>query len=244
MSASSGASFAGRVLGIETSGISGSIALVEAGVVRTSREHHEENQHAERMLEHLRSALAELGWSKSSLEKIVVSRGPGAFTGIRMGIALAHGLELGLGIQSVGVSSLRALAASAFLGADGRLHEPHEAERVLAVRDARRGELFVGMFDAHFRPLSEPSIVPWQGAEEVLLRLLDGHVGWFVGAPCGSLTLPSAWVRAERRDPHAGAVALLGAAEGAVGPVSPEYLRGPNLIKPNLPPSPLRGGPE
>jgi len=63
------------------------------------------------------------------LDAVVVGTGPGSFTGTRVGIAVARGLGLALGVEAAGVSTLAALAA----GADG----------ALPVIDARRGEVFV-----------------------------------------------------------------------------------------------------
>jgi tRNA threonylcarbamoyl adenosine modification protein YeaZ len=63
----------------------------------------------------------------SELDALVVGTGPGSFTSTRIGLAIARGLALALGVEGAGVSTLDALAA------DG----------ALAVIDARRGEVFV-----------------------------------------------------------------------------------------------------
>lgn len=71
--------------------------------------------------------LADAGRHASELERIVVGTGPGSFTSTRIGLAIARGLALGLGIPVAGVSTLDALAASG----------------AVPVIDARRGEVFV-----------------------------------------------------------------------------------------------------
>src|SRR5688572_6886733 len=109
-----------RVLAIETSGPRGSVALLEDERLIIELEHDQPNAHAERILPLVERALASAGFDRTSLDRLAVGVGPGSFTGLRVGIALAEGLALGLGIPIVGVPSLRAMAAAA-PAADGRI---------------------------------------------------------------------------------------------------------------------------
>jgi tRNA threonylcarbamoyladenosine biosynthesis protein TsaB len=90
--------------------------------------------HATRLLELAHTLLAEGGIGWSAIERLAVGVGPGTFTGLRVGVATARGLAQSLGIELVSVSSLRALAQPAAEQGEGA---------VLAVIDARRGEVFV-----------------------------------------------------------------------------------------------------
>jgi tRNA threonylcarbamoyl adenosine modification protein YeaZ len=101
---------------------------------------HEHPGHATRLLEMAGGLLtqAEIGWGE--LQRIAVGRGPGRFTGLRVGIATARGLAQALDIELVGVSSLQALGLAA------ARHEP--ASAILAVIDARRRETFVAAYPA------------------------------------------------------------------------------------------------
>ncbi len=81
-----------------------------------------------RVLEDADALLREVGAGPEDLDGVAVGRGPGSFTGIRMGLAAARGLALGLRIPAAGLSTLDALAA----GAPG----------AVPVIDARRGEVF------------------------------------------------------------------------------------------------------
>ena len=92
--------------------------------------------HATRLLAMATQLLEEAGIGWSAIERIAVGVGPGRFTGLRVGIATARGLAQSLGAELVGVSSLRALAQAA-CGGDGP---------VLAVIDARRGEVFAAAY--------------------------------------------------------------------------------------------------
>jgi tRNA threonylcarbamoyladenosine biosynthesis protein TsaB len=96
--------------------------------------------HATRLLRMAAQLLdeAELGWS--ALDRIAVGAGPGRFTGLRVGIATARGLAQSLSLELVGVSSPLALA---LVVASSR---EHEDEEVLAVIDARRGEVFAAAY--------------------------------------------------------------------------------------------------
>jgi len=104
--------------------------------------------HATRLLAMSDELLRQAGIGWNQIERIAVGVGPGTFTGLRVGIATARGLAQSLGAELVGVSSLRALAQAAFAaeGADG----------VLAVIDARRGEVFV----AAYGPSEEEEAAP------------------------------------------------------------------------------------
>jgi tRNA threonylcarbamoyladenosine biosynthesis protein TsaB len=95
--------------------------------------------HATRLLALAHGLLGRAGISWSGLDRIAVGVGPGTFTGLRVGIATARGLSQSLACELVGVSSLRALAAPALAQGPG--------QAVLAVIDARRGEVFAGAYE-------------------------------------------------------------------------------------------------
>ncbi len=113
-------------------------------------------RHAELILPMIESLLAEAGISRRQLDGIAVGRGPGAFTGVRLAISIAQGLALGLDLPVVPVSSLAALALDA----------PHDgAQRdnaILAVIDARMGEIYAGTFTR-----SADGLIEAIGAESV-----------------------------------------------------------------------------
>lgn len=88
---------------------------------------------AERLIPLLEELLAEGGIGWSDLKALAVGTGPGNFTGVRIAVAAARGMSLGLGIPAVGVTRLEALA--------------HGLPRPLVVvEDARRNQVYVQLF--------------------------------------------------------------------------------------------------
>lgn len=128
-----------NVLAFELSTEACSVAVLAGG---EARERHEiaPRKHAEYALPWAEALLAEAGIAKSQLDAIAVGRGPGAFTGVRLGISIAQGIALALDLPAVPVSTLRALALRALpLGAG-------DGARVLAAIDARMREVYVARF--------------------------------------------------------------------------------------------------
>ena len=103
--------------------------------------------HAERLAPMAAELLDQAGISPQSLDRIGVNIGPGGFAGTRVGVAFARGLALSTGAQALGVSNLDALALRA---------DPEGERTVMAIHDARRGDLVWRIF-THGRPVTEVS---------------------------------------------------------------------------------------
>jgi len=221
-----------RVLGIETSSRRGSVALAEDDRVVARASPTELNAHAEQLGPLLERVLSEAGWDKQTLERVAVGVGPGSFTGLRVGIAFAQGIALGLGIPLVGLGSLRVMSAAC----------PLPGVRV-PLLDARRGEVFAAAYDA----AGEEQLAPVALARESALTTLAERLGREVvllGEVVAELRpgASAAVHRSEGTDlPDAGALALQ-----AVGPagstpfVEPLYVRDAGATPQALVPSPFR----
>ncbi len=131
------------LLAIETSTEACSVALYVHGEV-ISRHELAPRRHTQLVLPWADELMARAGLRKSQLDAIAVGRGPGAFTGVRLAIALVQGLALALDRPVLPVSTLAVLARQA------------QGSRVLAAIDARMGEVYLGEFtrDAHGRMLA------------------------------------------------------------------------------------------
>lgn len=134
-----------NLLAIETATESCSVALL-AGERLFARSELAPRRHAELLLPMCDEVLAEAGLARRGLDAIAVGRGPGAFTGVRLAISAAQGIAFALGVPVVPVSSLAALA----------LQAPDDGAPVLAVVDARMGEIYAGWFRRTADGLVEP----------------------------------------------------------------------------------------
>ncbi len=103
--------------------------------------------HAEFLMGVIAEALQKAGTVWPEIDAIAVTVGPGSFTGVRAGVSAARGFALALKIPAIGVTTLEGLAAEA---ADAFPERP-----VLAVIDARRGEVYAQFFAAGGAPESE-----------------------------------------------------------------------------------------
>ena len=141
-------------------------------------------QHAELALPWADALLADAGIAKSQLDAIAVGRGPGAFTGVRLAIALAQGVALALDKPVVPISTLAVLAAS--------LPNPQLQcdEHILAAIDARMDEIYLGAFvrngDAVTALSSEAVTKPHQAIISEGIELWHG-VGTGFAAADGAL---------------------------------------------------------
>lgn len=158
-----------NILAIDTALDACSVAIVGDGQTLVSCVEPMARGQAERLAPMVRETMLEAALAMESLDRIAVTRGPGAFTGLRVGLAFARGLGLALERPVIGVSTLEALALGA--GQTRILSAIHVA-----------GSLFVGAWDGR-RVILEPcriEIAP-------LLEMLQGE--WSVTGPAAHLIL-------------------------------------------------------
>ncbi|MGY6555907.1 MAG: tRNA (adenosine(37)-N6)-threonylcarbamoyltransferase complex dimerization subunit type 1 TsaB [Wenzhouxiangella sp.] len=141
-----------NILAIETATPMCSVAL-QVGEQVLQRAELSPRGHANLLLPWIAELLAEAGLGYANLDRIAVGRGPGGFTSLRIGLSAAQGIALAHDLPMVPVSSLATLAESA---------DPEARHaRILALIDARMGEVFVGAFrrDADGLTLISPEAV-------------------------------------------------------------------------------------
>lgn len=223
-----------KLLAFELSTEACSVALWVDGDVR-GRHEIAPRRHAELALPWAEALLAEAGIARAQLDAIAVGRGPGAFTGVRLGVAIAQGIALGLDRPALPVSTLAALAMRAVaIGAA-------EGDRVLAAIDARMNEVYTARY---VLTREHGALSPAPSADECVLApdavpLPGDGSAWFgVGTGFGALggalrsRLPLDWRALDAEAlPHAADVvrlahiALLRGEGVAPEKLEPAYLR-------------------
>ncbi|QUT13382.1 tRNA (adenosine(37)-N6)-threonylcarbamoyltransferase complex dimerization subunit type 1 TsaB [Rahnella inusitata] len=126
-----------RILAIDTATEACSVAIYNQGETLA---HFElcAREHTQRILPLVQQILAEAGLTLSQLDALAFGRGPGSFTGVRIGIGVAQGLAFGAELPLLPVSTLQTMAQGAY--------RQTGAEHVLAAIDARMGEVYWGEF--------------------------------------------------------------------------------------------------
>ena len=126
-----------KLLGVETSGRVGSVALSVDGRI-DSREIANAREQTERLLTIVDELLAAAGLEVAGLDGIAFGRGPGSFTGLRVAAAVAQGLAAPARVPLLPVSSLLCLAQRAW--------RSERVEHAVACVDAHMGEIYWGEF--------------------------------------------------------------------------------------------------
>ncbi len=215
------------LLTIQTASPAGSVALSDGAHLLAEFNLDSRKTPTEWLLAAIEDLLVKTGLTKDSLDAIGIVRGPGAFTGLRVGLATAKGLALALGCPLVGVSSLQCLA----------MQLPFTQMPICVMLDARKQEVYSCLYrwESGFpRALSEEQVVK---PEKLLAEITADTL--FVGN--GALVYRSLIVRqlASRAHfspdflnlPRAGAAAVLALSEWQSGGTSsademmPSYLR-------------------
>jgi tRNA threonylcarbamoyl adenosine modification protein YeaZ len=220
-----------RILAIDTSCAAASVAVVEAGLAEPlavlSRPML--RGHADALAPMVEEVMRGLDGGFPSLGRIAVAVGPGSFTGIRVGLAMARAMGVALAIPVVGVSTLAAFAAAL-------LSDPRNGIIAAAI-DARHGSVYFQLFESAGRPLGPPRC---DTARECVRAIgagpawLAGDAATIVAGEAQRAGLPYDLVDA-RDAPDITALAWMGLAlDPSTTPPRPVYVKQPDA-RPNLP---------
>ena len=161
------------ILALDTTTRGGSVAVTENERVLALRPGDESITHGERLPGEIARALRDAGTSRDRITLLAVATGPGAFTGLRIGLAAMQGLSMVLGQPVIGVSALDALAQQVDAG---------EAGRIVPWMDAQRGDVFATVIDnASARTLEPPTAASPEALIDGWRQHLAGHRVIFIG---------------------------------------------------------------
>ncbi|MGY3900983.1 tRNA (adenosine(37)-N6)-threonylcarbamoyltransferase complex dimerization subunit type 1 TsaB [Aeromonas lusitana] len=127
-----------KILAVDTATEACSAALL-VGDKQYARWEEAPRDHTRKILPMVQAVLDEAGLSLDQLDAIAFGRGPGSFTGVRIGISVAQGLAFGAGVPLIGISTLAAMAQG--------VHRQEGATRVLSAIDARMNEVYFGRYE-------------------------------------------------------------------------------------------------
>jgi len=144
------------ILCIETSGDICSAALCSSKSVISERQSAESKSHATQLTVFIEELLREQNIRASELRAVAVGKGPGSFTGLRIGVAVAKGIAYGAGIPLIGVDSLTAMFFGFTESEEGKRYtEP--GTLFCPVIDAKRMEVYYCLFGPSGEKLSDIS---------------------------------------------------------------------------------------
>ena len=216
-----------KILGIDTTTQACSVALID-----TDSEDQEPRQiiavdvkHAEVLFPMIAKLFKETDTRYQDIDRLAVTIGPGSFTGVRVGVAAAKGISLSLPkLKLSGYSSLHVIAYDVLNSY--REHGTKPFDQILAVIDARRGEVYCQTFDASAKPISEVCAIKPDMVSSVLSDKKTLVVGTFAG-----LNQNQNLIFYEKSPEYPSARSLCQLSEvmpGKSAPFSPLYIREPD----------------
>lgn len=228
------------ILALDTASSACSAAVWAEGGVVAQRLATMQRGHAEALMPMVAAVLRESRRGFADLDLVTVTRGPGAFTGLRVGLAAARAIAIAAAVPCVGVTSLEAVALAVQPGQRcGRF--------LLVALDSKRSDSYVQMFDTDAVPLGAPAALAMDALAAHVATLIEGRgnggsllvAGDASAAAAETLAASGMAVRlaAAPGHPDAAVVARIAARRWRKGmaprsAVAPLYLRPPQATPP------------
>lgn len=207
------------VLALDTSMAACSVCVYDADTGRVLASRHEfmDRGQAEALAPMVQETMALAGVAFKDLARIAITTGPGTFTGVRIGLAMARGLGVALNIPMTGINSLAAIACNETAG---------DLPIVVAV-DARANEIYFASYDSSGHELTAPAIVTLADA----YRFMPSHPVRILGTAADLLLDNKKLVRSDAGDLPIAAnfVKLAVSIPTSTVPPEPLYLRPPDV---------------
>jgi tRNA threonylcarbamoyladenosine biosynthesis protein TsaB len=137
----------GILLNLETSSTNCSVCVAKDGEILAMRELNSANySHAEKLHIFIEEVLMEASLKMEDIEAVAISKGPGSYTGLRIGVSAAKGLCYALGIPLISISTLKSMASQVII---------NKGEVLIPVLDARRMEVYSAVYDEKLNEIRE-----------------------------------------------------------------------------------------
>ena len=218
-----------RILAFESSAKAASVALMQDGVLLAESFQNNGKTHSATLMPMAQRVLMDCGLTAAELDAVAVAKGPGSFTGVRIGVAAAKGLAWGAEKPVCGVSTLEAMATQLSM----------QAGIICPVMDARRGQVYNALFQSDGKTLTrltsdraislEDLKKDLEKAEKTIFLVGDGTKLCYntLSEALPHLTLPPAHLEMQRASGVAMAAERLAQQGGlqAPGELVPSYLR-------------------
>ncbi len=215
------------VLGLDTATTACSAAVWSEGVVLAHECVHMGRGHSEALIPMVRRVLAAAAAGFSDVDLVAVTVGPGAFTGLRVGLAAARGIALAGNVPCIGVTTLESIAAAV-------QRRERDNRRVLVVLHTRRGDFYAQAFSAEGNALAAPRSVDAAVLPDLVLEREALVAGDARAAAIAALRDAGIAAESVGRSDHAdaGVVAAIAARRFQVGDIDPQrplplYVRRP-----------------
>ncbi len=143
-----------KILLIESGTNVCSVAIAIDGNVAGLRESADERAHAAQLTVFIDQLVRQIGISVKQLDAVVVSKGPGSYTGLRIGISAAKGICYAAEIPLISISSLDSMTQGAYIKYKS-LIEKSSIDYFCPMIDARRMEVYTAMYDKFFKKIKE-----------------------------------------------------------------------------------------
>ena len=158
------------ILSIETSTTNCSVSLSKNGKLLVVKEDYDKNySHAERLHVYINDVLKYAKVSAKDIDAVAISKGPGSYTGLRIGVSAAKGLCYALDIPLISIPTLESLA-----------HQVTTNNGVIvSMLDARRLEVYSAVFDSNYQQIRE-TIAEILNEDSFSKYLQNGDV-YFIG---------------------------------------------------------------
>lgn len=219
-----------RILGIDSSGLVASIALVIEGDLVAEYTINYKKTHSQTLLPMLDEIVKMIGFPLEELDAIAVAGGPGSFTGLRIGAATAKGLGLALKKPIVSIPTV-----------DGLAYNLYGTEKLICpIMDAKRNQVYTGLYDyegenlhviSPQKAVSLDSIIEEINSMKREIIFLGDGVPVYKEQIASKIKVPYLYAPAHLSKQRAGAIATLGSIYYKEGRIQsamehePEYLR-------------------